>query len=172
MSAARFGLRISNLNFSPFVLKRIKLVHITYILLISASKYIELALICSGCVSPSCRRSTLGDINPSNKNSWLCIFRSVQKWSQIEYMHFIEMCIFTVAPAKAHYRGIIDWVNSMKPLCCIEILKFEFRLIPYFCLQIKSPKIFLIRGSFSANSDHVLLMQTWSMISTRSRNRR
>lgn len=172
MSATRFGLRICYLNFSPFVLKRIKFMDIAYILLISPSKNIEFALICSGCMSPSSRRSTLCDINPSNMNFRLCIFRSIQKWSHIENMHFIKMCILTVAPTKAHYLVIVDWVDSVKPLCCIKILIFEFRFMPYFRLQIKSPKIFLIRGCFSANSDHVLLMQTWSMISTRSRNRR
>ena len=172
MSASRFGLWICNLNFSPFVLKRIKLMYIAYILLISPTKYIEFALICSGGMSPSCRRRSLCDVNPSYMNPWLSIFRSIQKWSQVKYMHLIEMCILAVAPTKAHNLGIIDRVYSMKPFCCIKVLKFEFRFIPYFALKVKSPKILLIRVSFSTNSDHVLLMQTWSMISTRSRNRR
>lgn len=172
MSASRFGLRICDLNFSPFVQKRIKLMDITYILFISATKYIEFPLICSGCMSPSCRRCTLCNINPSHVNFRLYIFRFIQKWSQVKYMHFIKMCILTVAPTKAHNLVIIDWVDCVKPLCCIKILKFEFRFIPDFGLEIKSPKVFLIRISFSANSDHVLLMQTWSMISARGRNRR
>ena len=172
MSTSRFRLRICNLNFSPFVNKRIKFMDIANILLISSAENIEFTLVCSGCMSPSSGRSSFSNINSSYMDPWLYILRLIQKRSHVKYMHFIEMSILTVTTSKAHNLGIIDRVNCVKPFSCVEIFELKLRFIPNLTLKIKSPKVFLIRISFSSNSDHVLLMQTWSVISSSCRHRR
>ncbi len=79
-------------------------------------------------------------------------------------MHLIEVNIFAVASSKAHYLGLINRVDSVKPLCCVEILKLNFRLVPHLTLEVKSPEVFLIRIGLTSDSDHKVLLQTWSVI--------
>ena len=81
-------------------------------------------------------------------------------------MHLVKMCIFAVTSSKAYNLWIIQRIDCVKPFSCVKILELNVGLIPDFCFQIKGPKVFLIGISFSSYCNHVILMKTWSMIST------
>ena len=111
------------------------------VLVISASKDVELAIRSSGSMTPSGRRYTFSDVYLLYHYRLGIISRIEQEFAQIKDVHLIHMHIFSVTTTKAYHLGLTYSIESMESLRCKVLIEMELWLVPYFLVEIKSPEV-------------------------------
>ena len=113
---------MTNLDFVPSLGLQVQTVQVIDVLVVATTKDVELVLVNSCCMSPSCAWNSILlwslSFTEIKSSAIYCLDSSValDKVTKVKHVHIIEMHILTVAATKADDFRRAKSTDSMEPL--------------------------------------------------------
>ena len=146
---------------------------VTYVLFVSATKYVNLVTINSSRVAPSGvrKRSITSEVKFDALNLQIRSIR-FNKVIQEEHINIVKVHILTMTSSKRHDSVLTQRRNRMESLCLEAIDIRNFKLTPSAFFNVQCPHVCHISiVCLTTTDDHILVNKAACMISSWTRHR-